>query len=148
MRVAPIIYMLGIWLQSGYFNPGEAVETWPIFDGFNQLFSDQTSTTGGMDMTQLFEYGHLVEFGIFYILLMMALATFLRVGSGWEGLAAALAVSYAFIDEWHQSFVPYRSATFIDLVKDFIGIFVAWLMIHFVYVRKHSADWMNERDRQ
>ncbi|PHJ39850.1 hypothetical protein P378_01310 [Desulforamulus profundi] len=31
---------------------------------------------------------------------------------------------YAFLDEFHQSFIPFRSASVTDLIKDMTGI--AW----------------------
>lgn len=49
-------------------------------------------------------------------------------GGRWEGVtvgralwAAVAAVAYGVTDEWHQSFVPGRSADAIDLVADAVG---------------------------
>jgi len=49
-------------------------------------------------------------------------------GGRWEGVtadralwAAVAAVAYGVTDEWHQSFVPGRSAEAIDLVADTVG---------------------------
>ncbi|MDA6082602.1 VanZ family protein, partial [Escherichia coli] len=36
---------------------------------------------------------------------------------------------YGILDEIHQSFVPYRSATVIDAVKDITGVLVCWYLI-------------------
>jgi hypothetical protein len=40
-------------------------------------------------------------------------------------LAAAIAVAYGIIDEWHQSFVPGRYASAVDVALDSVGIALA-----------------------
>jgi VanZ family protein len=48
----------------------------------------------------------------------------------------ALATLYGLSDEWHQSFVPARTADPADLLADFIGSIVgSWLYIRFVLSR-------------
>lgn len=53
-------------------------------------------------------------------------------GGRWEGVtprkvvwAAAAAVAYGLTDEWHQSFVPGRSADAADVVADAVGAVLA-----------------------
>lgn len=79
--------------------------------------------------------GHLSEYALLAVLLVRAL-----LASGREGpsvpLTAALAwsgaVLYAASDEWHQSFVPSRTASAGDVLIDAIGallglgLFFAW----------------------
>jgi VanZ family protein len=66
---------------------------------------------------------HLVEYAVFGLLA----AWFLRAvrPAGAPGVLAAaawaLSVAYGISDEWHQSFVPHRTATVFDLVVDAIG---------------------------
>ncbi len=41
-----------------------------------------------------------------------------------------ISILYGLLDEYHQSFMPYRSATLIDFVKDVIGVLAASHFLH------------------
>lgn len=70
----------------------------------------------------LFSSGaHVLIFGILALLLARAAGEHPR---GWL-IAFALAVLYAFSDEFHQSFVPGRHADPLDLVCDALGAALA-----------------------
>jgi VanZ family protein len=72
---------------------------------------------------------HLVEFAILYLLFVFA-AFFNKKLTPSSNLAfAVIAALYGLTDEIHQSFVPYRSATLIDLVKDITGVAIAYYII-------------------
>ena len=53
--------------------------------------------------------------------------------SGWKLAWAAytllIAVAYAGLDEWHQSFVPVREARFRDVLIDFTGALLAQVFV-------------------
>jgi VanZ family protein len=55
-------------------------------------------------------------------------------------LALFLSVMYAFLDEWHQSFIPGRSAelrdVFIDSIGSFLGIMV-YILILKIFLEKY-----------
>ena len=102
IRISPFLYMGLIWFLSSH--PSDAIiDTGFSFDSL------------------LKEALHLIEFAILYILLIMAILTFGELASGASRLAAIWAIAYGFLDEFHQYFVPSRSATVIDLVKDTVG---------------------------
>lgn len=104
LRALPWAYMAVIWYLSS--RPSDAVVR-----------------LGGHD--QVIKEGlHLVEFGILYALWMLAFATRGRLKRGDVAAAMAIAIAYGFIDELHQAFVPWRSATLIDLIKDIAGVLV------------------------
>lgn len=64
--------------------------------------------------------GHLSEYAILFALLRWA---FDSINYGAKSFAAILiAVAYALTDEWHQSFVPGRSASAHDCLIDTIGV--------------------------
>jgi len=73
--------------------------------------------------------GHLVEYFILAVLFMRALAVeFPR--HRWIhriGIAVLLASLYAASDEWHQSFVPGRTASVNDVIIDSCGAFLGAL---------------------
>ncbi|HWO78079.1 MAG TPA: VanZ family protein [Bacillus sp. (in: firmicutes)] len=73
---------------------------------------------------------HLIEFGILYVLIVLF---FLMIGKFTlksSRFAAIWACLYGVVDELHQYTVPYRSFQVIDLVKDFIGVWVCYFIIN------------------
>lgn len=111
IRVLPVLYMTLIWVLSSM--PADAVVELP------DLTVDRF----------IKESMHLVEFGILYVLLVLAALTAGKLTPGVNILLAVFACFYGILDEIHQSFVPYRSATLIDAVKDITGVAVCWYFI-------------------
>jgi VanZ family protein len=73
---------------------------------------------------------HVTEFGLFSITVFHGI----RGGrSGWRfrwALATlAIAVTYAGLDEWHQSFVPVRQASARDVAIDALGAVLAQVLV-------------------
>lgn len=64
---------------------------------------------------------HLVEYGVLFLLLLR--------GSKRASVSLFIAVLYALSDEFHQSFVPTRTASFWDILIDISGMLIAWLVI-------------------
>ncbi len=123
---APVVYMMAIWVMSGL--PHDTIMDLPnnTVDHF------------------LKESLHLVEFAILYVLIIYA---FLANGklTPFISLAAAIFASfYGLADEIHQAFIPYRSATLIDAIKDVTGIFIAFIIVKYMYFEKNSriGRWM------
>ena len=58
-------------------------------------------------------------------------------------LACTVAIVYGGLDEWHQSFVPARSAEIGDLGKDAVGIFSAMALAHTLLPSplRHKGSW-------
>lgn len=131
VRILPFLYMGVIWMLSSL--PHNAVIELPM------------STIDRYVKESL----HLVEFAILYLLFVLAFLTTdkfsLRV-SFWCAVVASL---YGIIDEIHQYFVPYRSATFIDVVKDIVGVYVASYFVNRAY-RKNKLikikKWLSGRN--
>jgi VanZ family protein len=114
IRISPFLYMGLIWFLSSH--PSDAIiDTGFSFDSL------------------LKEALHLIEFAILYILLIMAILTFGELASGASRLAAIWAIAYGFLDEFHQYFVPSRSATVIDLVKDTVGVLRVYYLVKKYY---------------
>lgn len=112
LRVLPVLYMAAIWTMSSL----------PA-DHFVRL-PDST-----IDHT-IKESLHLIEFAILYVLLVLAFLTRRHSFTPALNMACALiAALYGVSDEIHQSFYPYRSASWFDLVKDFTGIAVCYYFI-------------------
>lgn len=80
--------------------------------------------------TAIRKSAHLTEFGIF------SGAVFFGVRAGrqgwrlqWALVSLLIAVSYAGLDEWHQSFVPTREARVGDVVIDSTGALLAQALV-------------------
>ena len=115
LRILPLAYMAAIWIMSSL--PDTAVIELP---------------DRGVDRF-LKESLHLVEFGILYVLLVLAALTTGRFTPVMSFAFMGVAILYGLLDEIHQSFVPYRSATVIDFIKDVIGVLAASHFTHHAY---------------
>lgn len=114
LLIAPFLYMIFIFILSSL--PSDAIVNTPF--SWDQAFKESL---------------HLIEFGILYglwVLFFLVQGTFTPKTSI---LAAVLSIAYGFSDELHQYFVPYRSATVIDLVKDTIGVLVLFSIVKVSY---------------
>jgi VanZ family protein len=89
--------------------------------------------------------GHLSEYFIFAVLLSRALVREFESLSGWRGVVITfLLVSlYAVSDEWHQSFVPGRTASSADVMLDSAGGFCG--VMSFTAIRRGRKKLDNIR---
>ena len=112
LRILPFLYMGVIWTLSSF--PANAVVELP------DLSLDRF----------IKESMHLIEFAILYLLFVLAMHTLnIPFSKTFNFLCAITACLYGLTDEIHQSFVPARSATFIDVVKDVTGVAICWYVI-------------------
>ncbi|WP_201714450.1 VanZ family protein [Rossellomorea arthrocnemi] len=117
LTAAPFLYMILIWIMSS--NPDDAVLRLPD-DGMDRFIKESL---------------HLVEFGILYGLFVIALLAHGKLRFTLNFTVALIAIFYGFVDEIHQSFVPYRSSTMIDAAKDLIGVTVLFWIVNRTYFR-------------
>ena len=107
------------------------------------LFPDIAPDTVGLVQFYIRKAGHLTEYAILALLLRRAFGSSLRPGApGYQvlGLALLVAAAYAATDEFHQSFVPGRTASPVDVLIDTTGAFTALAV---AAVRK---KWRPRRD--
>ncbi|OIO80358.1 hypothetical protein AUJ84_03895 [Candidatus Pacearchaeota archaeon CG1_02_32_132] len=76
---------------------------------------------------------HLTIFFIFAIFLFISLVQGMKKKEDLIFLGIIIVVGYAFLDEFHQLFVPTRSGSLFDVLLDVVGISVA-AMGYFVVV--------------
>lgn len=117
----PIAYMIAIWVMSSL--PHNAVIELP---------------NSRVDVI-LKESLHLVEFAILYVLFVIPLAISGKLTLKTSMIVAIISATYGVADEIHQSFVPYRSATIIDVVKDWIGVIAAWAHVRYHYFHRKKS---------
>jgi VanZ family protein len=109
--VLPLLYMMMIWRMSSL--PSNAYVELP--DTNVDRFIKESL--------------HLVEFAILYLLFVLAAYFNEKLTATTSLIFAIVACLYGLTDEIHQSFVPARSATLIDLIKDVIGVSVAYYFV-------------------
>jgi VanZ family protein len=107
------------------FRTGHPVSLWApvaLLMAIVFVLSDQPSLPAG-PFPGADKWAHAITYASLAAVWLRALA-----GGRWEGVtvrravcAAAAAVAYGVTDEWHQSFVPGRSADAVDLVADAVG---------------------------
>ena len=92
--------------------------------------------------TGIRKMAHVTEFGLF------SASVFHGIRGGrfgwrfsWALATLVIAVAYAGLDEWHQSFVPLREARFRDVLIDATGALLAQVFV-WAYAKLHrkSAD--------
>jgi polysaccharide biosynthesis protein VpsQ len=120
--ILPIIYMYLIWQQTSHFDP-ESVSS------LSFVLNPYVILAIGAAL----EFAHLFEFGILYFLLIVALLSYGHLKKWKEVLIISISVFYGVIDEIHQLYVPFRSFSIIDLIKNTIGVFVIASLIHKKY---------------
>ena len=86
-----------------------------------------------------FELFHFFQFGILYLLIILAFLSFGKLTKGMEIVAVIISCSYGLIDEIHQMYVPFRSFSIGDLIKDAVGVFVVSFIIHRSYFTKSRS---------
>ena len=73
--------------------------------------------------------GHVLEFFVLGVLTWRAFRTNQRYGPSLWVFSALLVLVVAVGDEWHQSFVPSRTSSIVDVGYDFLGGMMALLML-------------------
>ncbi|WP_456277328.1 VanZ family protein [Bacillus sp. AK128] len=116
LLLVPIVYMAFIWYQSAKFNPSLYEHYW-------------TNSYIFLIFGATLELAHLIEFGILYFLIIIAFLSFGRLTTKKEIFALVVSLVFAASDEIHQYFVPYRSFSIFDMVKNTIGVWVVWFLI-------------------
>lgn len=126
LMALPVLYMIAIWIMSGL--PHDTIMDLP--NNTVDLFVKESL--------------HLVEFAILYGLIALAFLANDKLTPFVSLAAAVFASFYGLADEIHQAFVPYRSATLIDAIKDVTGVIIAFLAVKYMYFEQKSrvGRWM------
>ena len=86
--------------------------------------SHQPLGSGGASFPHADKLAHVAEFGLFFLLAWQA------AGKRWW-LAWLITIAFAASDEWHQSFVPARDASWLDFAADVVGASLASLVLFY-----------------
>ncbi|MGD7009444.1 VanZ family protein [Metabacillus sp. 84] len=122
----PVLYIAVIWIQSSYST--EAIILF-LTKGIDRVAVIEEPALPIILLGTLFELLHLIEFGILFFLSVLALQAFGLSSKRAIPIALFIAAGYSVIDEWHQYFTAGRSASWTDLLKDWAGIVIVWLLM-------------------
>jgi VanZ family protein len=91
------------------------------------LLPDATPVTVYVLHVAVRKCGHLAEYALLALLAFRALRSGRaeRFRSSWAGGAFAIAVAYALVDEFHQTFVSTRTGNLGDVLVDAVGAALA-----------------------
>ncbi|MFJ5763390.1 VanZ family protein [Neobacillus sp. NPDC093182] len=129
ISILPVFYMYLIWLQTSHFDPESVSSLLEVLNPFVILA-----------IGAVLELGHLFEFGILYFLLILALLSYGHLKKWKEIIVLIFSLSYGVMDEIHQLYVPFRSFSTIDLLKNAIGVFVVAILIHKKYFNGNRSS--------
>jgi polysaccharide biosynthesis protein VpsQ len=119
ITIIPFVYMYLIWQQTSNFDPESVSDLSKVLNPYVIL-----------SIGAVLELGHLFEFGILYFILIMAFLAYGHLKKWKEAVILIISLSYGLIDEIHQLYVPFRSFSIMDLIKNTIGIIVIAILIH------------------
>lgn len=127
LLVFPIVYMALIWIQTSNFDP-ESV----------YMLSAQIDMNILLLIGAGLELAHLFEFGLLYLFLVMAFLVVGKLSYKKELFAVVIAFGYGVVDELHQYYIPFRSFSLVDLMKNGIGVWALWYFTRRKYHKSHS----------
>ncbi|HZG70651.1 MAG TPA: VanZ family protein [Chondromyces sp.] len=119
--IAPLLYMVLVWVLSGL--PDNVIIDIPQ-NNVDRFLKESL---------------HLVEFAILYVLLINAFLVNGKLKEATHIASAVIACFYGLTDEIHQAFVPYRSATVIDAIKDITGVLICFSIVQYAYFKKPAS---------
>ncbi len=116
-----IAWAVLIWTFSSHRFSAESTGHW-LFPLLHWLLPSASRETLEQLHWLLRKTGHVVEYFVFALLVARGVR---GQASGWQdrwvGWTLAIVFLYAALDEWHQSFVPTRTASVADVALDSVG---------------------------
>ncbi|MEH7495083.1 VanZ family protein [Neobacillus niacini] len=128
LTILPIFYMYLVWQQTSQFDPESVSDLSDVLNPYLIL------AIGAM-----LEMGHLFEFGFLYFLIIWALLSYGDLKKWMEVIVIIISISYGVVDEIHQIFVPFRSFSIVDLIKNTLGVMVIAILIHKKYSKSEGS---------
>jgi len=116
-----------------------------VWAGAIFYFSAQSNLSTGLGIWDLFlrKIAHMGEFGILSLLLWNALRLHGLAFTWTMALVAVVTFLYASSDEFHQSYVPGRNGSPVDVMIDFTGFIIAAAIIFGIRLKR--TRWPRHR---
>ena len=74
---------------------------------------------------------HFIVFFLFNFILMISIKGNKKIKISYIVIALVISVAYAFLDEFHQRFTPFREPAIKDILTDTVGIFSSTIVYLF-----------------
>lgn len=91
------------------------------------------SGTGGIRISIIY---HLVVFFLLNFFLLMSIKGNREIKTSYIVIALIISVLYAFLDEFHQFFVPFRNSSIQDILTNTVGIFLSTILVLYFNKKK------------
>lgn len=122
IRILPIGYISLIWLQSSYLDP-ESIHY--LSKAINLEFLILVGI--GLELV------HFIQFGLLHLFIIVAVLSFRVLTKKIEYCSIIFSLLYGIIDEIHQIYIPFRSFSYTDLLKDTVGVILISVIVHKSY---------------
>lgn len=130
----PLVLMLLMFFFSAQPKPAPPAGAKEVyFSGVMPIFTERTWEA------VIKKGAHVAMYGLLAVLIMRGLLAQERTPREAAYSAIFLAVSYALTDELHQSFVPGRHASVLDIGFDYVGVVAACLLARRLIERRAAA---------
>jgi VanZ family protein len=134
---------------STYYFSGEKTAHW-IIPILHRIFPFASHHTLDRMHTLIRKLAHVTEFGTFSIAIFHGIRG-PRKGwrLDWAVYTLLIAVAYAGLDEWHQSFVPLREPRVRDVIIDSVGALLAQVLVRvYAHLQDRNADRTQLQERE
>lgn len=134
--ILTVLWMAYIFYMSHQIGSVSSNSSSSVAKTFLQLFPIPTAYTYTLE-TMIRKTAHMLEYSILTWLLFQSLKPYTKNIYRYSFLSA---VGYACTDEFHQYFIPGRSALVTDVLIDSIGVIVALLLLYWYYQKRTNAS--------
>lgn len=143
-----IVMMIGIFIVSS--DLGSADHTRPVLASIVKRFLPwlaERMTPQMIDVTDFIirKVAHVTEYAILSLFVNRSLGVNQESGRHPRIISTIIASLYALSDEFHQSFVPSRGATYTDVMWDTLGATIGSSMVYLVHQRSKSRNRKSAR---
>ncbi len=131
-----VILMLAIFIVSS--DLGSADHTRPVLASIVRRFLPwlaQQMTPAMIDVTDFIirKVAHVTEYAVLSLLVSRSVGIKMNSTIRERLVPAGISSLYALSDEFHQSFVPSRGATYTDVMWDTLGALLGTGILHFIH---------------
>lgn len=100
---------------------------------FSSIPGNAPGVGGGAKISIIY---HLVVFFLLGFFFLMSIKGDKKIKTGYIVTTLIISVLYAFLDEFHQTFVPFRNPSIQDILTDTAGIFLSTILILYLNKKK------------
>ena len=100
---------------------------------FSSIPGNAPGVGGGIKISIIY---HLIVFFLFGFFILMSIKGDKEIKVSYIVITLIISILYAFLDEIHQSFVPFRDSSIQDILTNTTGIFLSTILILYLNKKK------------